>query len=147
VVLGHFFAAAGVAASLAGGAWSSALSLIRRGAMTFGFSIDAAARRRLPRIAGAALVMGGLLWLATGLVLAPASQAHGIAQAMLLAILITGGLAVYGLVLTLSGVTGWRDTIGAIRQTPRPATCAPKASVANDGAKQASCVKCDNGIR
>ena len=42
-------------------------SLIRRGAATFGFSIDAAARRRLPRIVAAALAMGGLLWLTAAL--------------------------------------------------------------------------------
>ncbi len=64
VVLGHVYGASGIAAAIALGAWSSALSLIRRGAATFGFSIDAAARRRLPRIVAAALVMGGLLWLA-----------------------------------------------------------------------------------
>ena len=63
VVLGHVYGASGIAASIALGAWSSALSLIRHGAATFGFSIDAAARRRLPRIVAAALAMGGLLWL------------------------------------------------------------------------------------
>ena len=58
VVLGHAYGASGIAAAIALGAWSSALSLIRRGAATFGFSIDAAARRRLPRIVAAALVDG-----------------------------------------------------------------------------------------
>src|ERR1019366_8922061 len=61
VVLGRIFGASGIAAAIALGAWSSAFSLIRRGAATFGFSIDAAARRRLPRIVAAALAMGGLL--------------------------------------------------------------------------------------
>ena len=50
VLLGHWFGASGIAASLAIGAWSTAFSLIRRGGETFGFSIDAAARRRLPGI-------------------------------------------------------------------------------------------------
>ena len=63
-MLGRLFGAGGIAAGIALGAWSSALALIRRGAATFGFSIDAEARRRLPRIVLAALVMGGLLWLA-----------------------------------------------------------------------------------
>ena len=58
VLLGHWFGAQGVAASLAIGAWSTALTLVRRGGETFGFSIDAAARRRLPRILAAALAMG-----------------------------------------------------------------------------------------
>src|SRR6266571_1383762 len=51
VVLGQIFGPSGIAAGIALGAWSSAFALIRRGAATFGFSIDAAARRRLPRIA------------------------------------------------------------------------------------------------
>ena len=63
VVLGQIAGVAGIAAAIALGAWSNAFALIRRGAATFGFSIDAAARRRLPRIVVAALAMGGLLWL------------------------------------------------------------------------------------
>src|SRR3954463_14681583 len=58
VVLSHFYGAAGIAAAIAFGAWSNALTLIGRGAATFGFSIDGAARRRLPRITLAALMMG-----------------------------------------------------------------------------------------
>jgi putative peptidoglycan lipid II flippase len=117
-VLGRLFGASGIAASIALGAWSSALALIRRGSSTFGFSIDAAARRRLPRIAAAATAMAGLLWLAMRL--APASGANGLAQAILLIILIVAGIAVYGLFLGLFGVTGWREAVSAFRQT-RPA--------------------------
>ena len=69
LLLGRLFGAGGIAAGIALGAWSSALALIGRGAATFGFSIDAAARRRLPRIVAAALAMGGGLWLAAPLVL------------------------------------------------------------------------------
>ena len=64
-LLGHWFGADGIAAAIALGAWSIALGLIRRGAETFGFSIDADAKRRLPRIVMAALAMGALLWCAT----------------------------------------------------------------------------------
>jgi len=32
--------------------------------------------------------------------------------------LIAGGMAVYGLLLTLLGVTGWRAALDAVRQTP-----------------------------
>jgi putative peptidoglycan lipid II flippase len=117
VVLGRLFGAAGIAASIALGAWSSALALIRRGAATFGFSIDAAARRRLPRIVAAALAMGGLLWPTTTLVLAPAATAQGAAQAVLLVMLISGGIALYGLLLALFGVIRWGDAVIAIRQT------------------------------
>jgi putative peptidoglycan lipid II flippase len=112
VVLGHLFGATGIAAGIALGAWSNAASLIRRGAATFGFSIDAAARRRLPRIAAAALAMGALLWLAVAFIPAPM---HGLAQAAVLAISIAGAMAAYGLCLGLLGVTGWRETVDALR--------------------------------
>jgi putative peptidoglycan lipid II flippase len=115
VVMGRIYGAGGIAAAIALGAWSSAFSLIRKGAASFGFSIDAAARRRLPRIAAAALVMGGLLWLAVAFM--PALTANTLAQAALLALLIAGGIAVYGLLLTVFGVIGWNDAVRAIRQT------------------------------
>ena len=120
LVLGQLFGAPGIAASIAFGAWGSALALIRRGAETFGFSIDAAARRRLPRIVAAALAMGGLLWMAAPLVLAHGGNAHGLAQAILVATLISGGMAIYGLCLALLGVIRWGEAVNAIRQTPGP---------------------------
>src|SRR5207344_3290329 len=49
LVLGHLSGANGIAAAIALGAWSSATTLMRHGAVNFGFSIDVAARRRLPR--------------------------------------------------------------------------------------------------
>jgi putative peptidoglycan lipid II flippase len=117
LVLGQIFGPSGIAASLALGAWSSAFALIRRGAATFGFSIDAAARRRLPRIVAAALAMGGLLWLIATFALPLTTTAHGLAQAVLLLILIGGGLAIYGLLLALFGVIAWGDALRAIHQT------------------------------
>jgi putative peptidoglycan lipid II flippase len=117
-VLGQLYGASGIAAAIAIGAWSSAFSLIRQGAASFGFSIDAAARRRLPRIVAAALAMGGLLWLGAALVLPLAANAHGIARAVLLGVLIAGGIAVYGLLLALFGVTGWNEAVRAFRQNP-----------------------------
>jgi putative peptidoglycan lipid II flippase len=120
VVSGHLFGPSGIAASIALGAWSSALALIRRGAATFGFSIDAAARRRVPRIAAAALAMGGLLGLMASNVLTLAANAHGIAQAALLLMLISGGIAIYGLLLALFGVTTWSETVNAFRRTAGP---------------------------
>ena len=113
----HLYGASGIAAAIACGAWSSALGLIRRGAATFGFSIDAAARRRLPRIVAAALVMGGLLWLAAAFALPMTATAHGLVQAALLGVLIAGGMALYGLLLALFGVTSWAEAKRAIRQT------------------------------
>lgn len=114
-LFGHLFGAPGIAAGLALGAWSTALALIRKGAATFGFSIDEAARRRLPRIAVAAFAMGGLLWLGTRL-LPPATEPHGLVQAIVLLLLIAAAMAIYGLFLALFGVIGWRQAVNAIRQ-------------------------------
>jgi putative peptidoglycan lipid II flippase len=120
LVLGGVFGAGGIAAGIALGAWSSALALMGRGAATFGFSIDAVARRRLPRIVAAALAMGGLLWLTGALVRALTAGMHSIAQAVLVGMLIVGGMAIYALLLALFGVLSWRDAVSAIRQTTAP---------------------------
>jgi putative peptidoglycan lipid II flippase len=116
LVSGRWFGADGIAAAIALGAWSTALSLIRRGATTFGFAIDAAARRRLPRIAAAALAMGGLLWLVSRGALAVTANGHTLAQAAVLLVLIWAGMAVYGLLLALSGAARWDEALAAIRQ-------------------------------
>jgi putative peptidoglycan lipid II flippase len=113
-LLGHLFGANGIAAGIALGAWSNALSLIRKGAATFGFSIDTAARRRLPRILAAAAAMGAVLWFAADTL--PAAGAHGFVQAISLLLLIATGIAAYGLFLQLFGVIGWREAVDAIRQ-------------------------------
>jgi putative peptidoglycan lipid II flippase len=118
ILLGHWFGASGIAAAIALGAWSTALTLIRRGAETFGFSIDAAARRRLPGILAAALAMGATLWLATRTVPTLVQGAHGLLQAAVLFILIIVGIAIYGLFLRLFGITGWREAVNAIRKPP-----------------------------
>lgn len=112
VPLDHFFGATGVAASIAGGAWSSALSLVRQGSASFGFSIDDTAFRRLPRIALAASMMGGLLWLTLGL--APAGG-HGLFRLAVLCAQITGAILVYGALLHLFGVAAWREAVNVIR--------------------------------
>src|SRR4051794_10823516 len=77
VVLGQIAGVGGIAAAIALGACSNAFALIRHGAATFGFSIDAAARRRLPRVAIAALAMSGLLLLMVALAW-PLVGAHGL---------------------------------------------------------------------
>jgi putative peptidoglycan lipid II flippase len=117
LVLGRLFGPGGIAAGIAFGAWSSALALIRRGAAISGFSIDAAARRRLPRIVAAALAMGGVLWLMARVALAPTVSMHGLAQAVILALLISGGIAIYGLLLALLGVVQWGEAVSAVRQS------------------------------
>jgi putative peptidoglycan lipid II flippase len=121
VVLGHFFGASGIAASIATGAWSSAVSLLRNSATGFGFSVDDAARRRLPRIVLAAIAMGALLWLTSGL--APAGS-HGLVRLVALALQIAAGIAVYGLLLQVLGAASWREAVAALK---RPASRDPSA--------------------
>src|SRR5258707_11032012 len=118
VVLGRIAGVGGIAAAIALGAWSNALALIRRGAATFGFSIDAAARRRLPRIVMAALAMGGGLWFAAAFVWPQAASAHGLAQAAILGMLIAASVAIYGLLLALFGVVNRADAINALKPSP-----------------------------
>jgi putative peptidoglycan lipid II flippase len=118
-LLGHWYGADGIAAAIALGAWSMALRLIRRGAETFGFSIDADARRRLPRITLSALAMGAVLWLLTRSLPALSMGAHGLVQAVLLLAVIAAGIAAYGLLLQLFGVTGWREAVNALRHRDR----------------------------
>ncbi|MCK1378908.1 polysaccharide biosynthesis C-terminal domain-containing protein, partial [Bradyrhizobium sp. 24] len=117
ILLGHFFGASGIAASIAAGAWSSAISLLRKGTREFGFSVDASARNRLPRIVLAALAMGGLLWLTAGLL--PA-QAHGFIRFIALGSQIAAGIIVYGLLLQILGVASWREAAGALKRPAQP---------------------------
>jgi putative peptidoglycan lipid II flippase len=117
VVLGRLFDVRGVAAAIALGGWSSALSLLRHGLATFGFSVDAMARRRLWRIVTAALVMGGLLWLSAPLVLEQGTNEAALTHFVLVAALIATGIAVYGLCLALFGVLRWREAIRNLRQS------------------------------
>ncbi|MBV8926762.1 MAG: murein biosynthesis integral membrane protein MurJ [Bradyrhizobium sp.] len=111
-LLGHFLGASGVAAGITCGAWSNAASLIRQGSTSFGFSLDAAARERLPRITTAAALMGALLWLAAGFTVG--AGLHGLAQATILLGLIAAAIAAYGGLLALFGVIGWREAVNAL---------------------------------
>jgi putative peptidoglycan lipid II flippase len=113
--LDRLFGASGVAGGIALGAWSGTVALIRRGRMSFGFSILPATRRRLLRIAGAAIAMAALLWLATRMA-ALNPPAHGLAQAIPVVLLIAGGAFVYLLLLALFGIAGWRETVDVIRR-------------------------------
>ncbi|MDB5618574.1 murein biosynthesis integral membrane protein MurJ [Tardiphaga sp.] len=107
--------APGIAAAIALAAWSSAALLVSRSAARFGFSLDADAPRRLPRISAAALAMGTLLWLAARFVLPWAANAHGLTQAALLGLLIAGGLAIYAALLAVFGVVTPAAALRAIR--------------------------------
>lgn len=116
VIFGRMFGIGGIAAAVALGAWSNAASLARSTAATFGFSVDVEARRRLPRIVLAALLMGGTLWLAVQL-LPTMAGAHTILQAARLAILIAFGIAVYGICLLSFRVIDWRSMRTALMRS------------------------------
>jgi len=113
VVLGHVFGASGIAASIAAGAWSSAISLLRKGTSEFGFSVDATAQKRLPRIVLAAAAMGALLWLTTGLM---PVEAHGLIRFILLGLQIAAGIAAYGLLLQILGAVTFREAVNALKR-------------------------------
>lgn len=112
-LIGRSFGAGGIAAGLAVGAWTHALVLIRRGAATFGFSIEPATRRRLPRIVLAATVMAGLL---AATPIAPAG--HGLVHAATLLTLIGCAIAIYAVLLATLGVLDWRVAVTALRRKP-----------------------------
>jgi putative peptidoglycan lipid II flippase len=114
------FGASGIAAAIALGAWSSAVVLIMRGAKSFGFSLDTDARRRLPVITGVSLAMGGALWCAARALAPWAAQAHTLMQAAILAVLILCGLALYAVLLSLTGTVRWRELRTALKRS-RPA--------------------------
>jgi len=118
VVLGRLFGIAGIAAAMAIGAWSNAVGLGRNIAVTFGFSIDAAARRRLPRIVLAALLMGGALWFAVWVL--PDAVGSRTYQVILLGLLIAAGIALYGLLLLLFRVIDWSDIWAASVRSRSP---------------------------
>ena len=111
------FGAAGIAAAIALAAWSSAAVLIARSTATFGFSLDGKARRRLPRIVIAAFAMGALLWLKAHFLWPWTVDAHGLAQAALLGLLIAGGLLIYAALLAIFGVVTPADIRRAIQQS------------------------------
>lgn len=117
LALGPRFGVGGIAASIAVAAWAAVLMLIWFGRARFGFNIDAAARRRLPRIAAAALLMGGTLWLLTTFALPSITGAHGMVQVAALGLLIAGGVAIYGVLLRWLGVISWIDASRAWRST------------------------------
>jgi len=111
LLLGHYLGVSGIAIGLAFGAWSTATSLIRQRAASFGLSLDTDAQLRLPRIVAAALIMGGLLWLASGLT----ANTHGLTQAVLLLALIAGTIVTDGLLLLVFRVITPGEVVNAFR--------------------------------
>lgn len=111
--LGASFGASGIAAAIALAAWSSAIVLMIQGGRSFGWAIDADAKRRLPMIILSAAVMGGLLWFLTRSM--PGGD-HKLAQAALVALQIACGLAIYAAPLILTGALRWRDIRSSLKK-------------------------------
>jgi putative peptidoglycan lipid II flippase len=110
--LGHV----GVAIAVAVSGWVSAGMLAGIIARRMGFSLDANARHRLPRIAWAALIMG-IAIAALQMALAPwLGGPSGLGRLIALGALICTGLAVYTTLLHLLGVARLRDLMAAIRR-------------------------------
>jgi putative peptidoglycan lipid II flippase len=111
--LGH----AGIALAVALSGWASAGLLGALIARRIGFSVDAAARRRLPRIALAAAAMGVVLEAARRAVdLHPDVGAQSTLRLAALAGLIALGLAVYLALLRVLRVATPRDLLGAVQR-------------------------------
>jgi putative peptidoglycan lipid II flippase len=104
-----------LATSIAG--WVNALglfaALVRRGH----FRLDRRARRNLPRIAAAALAMGGTLRLLLSAA-APALAGTTATRIAALAGLVAAGLAAFALAILALGVADWRDLLGRLRRQP-----------------------------
>ncbi|EKS33195.1 murein biosynthesis integral membrane protein MurJ [Afipia clevelandensis] len=115
LLFGRPYGASGVAASISLGAWFCAAILTWRGSTTFGFSIDTTARRRLPRIALCAAIMGAMLFLAESFVAPVAATAGFAAQITILGGLVAAGVSFYGLLLDLFGVLNWGEAISNLR--------------------------------
>lgn len=108
--------ASGVAGGISLGAWSCAAALGWRGAARFGFSIDALARARLPRIALCAGVMGLMLLLAEAFVAPVMAEATFAARLTILGGLVAAGISLYGLLLDLFGVVSWGEAMIGLRE-------------------------------
>lgn len=101
--------------------WLLYRTLRRRGH----FEADRQLKRRIPRLALAALIMGGLLWF-----LAPFADPYLVrslpVRALALAALVGGGVTVYGLACFATGAFALADIKALIRRRARPAATEPK---------------------
>jgi putative peptidoglycan lipid II flippase len=115
LLFGRNFGASGVAACISLGAWFCAGVLAWRTVTTFGFSIDATAERRLPRIAICAAAMGLMLFTSNYFVSPVIANASFMAQITILGGLVAAGISFYGLLLDLFGVVNWGEALVKLR--------------------------------
>ena len=115
------FGHVGIALAVAASGWASAALLGVLVARRFGFSLDDTAKRRLPRIMLAAVLMGIALE-GTQRLLAPwlGIGAATAVRAVVLAAVVILGLAVYLLLLRVLGVSSPRDWIDAMKRPMKP---------------------------
>ncbi|AEI01170.1 virulence factor MviN-like protein [Afipia carboxidovorans OM5] len=116
LLVSHTFGVAGIAASISLGAWGCAALLLWRGATSFGFSIDAAARRRLPRIALCAAIMGATLFTSQYFVAPVMETAPFFTRLTILGGMVAAGISFYGLLLDLFNVVSWGEAFGDLRE-------------------------------
>jgi len=120
LLIGRLFGASGVAASISVGAWTSTAILLWRGSRSFGFSIDATARKRLPRILACSAIMGGTLYSSQYFVAPVMETATFFARLTILGGLVAAGISLYGLLLDLFNVVSWGEAFGDLRdRSPR----------------------------
>ncbi len=116
LTFGRAFGVTGVAGSISLGAWFCAAVLGWRGAATFGFSIDAVAWRRLPRIVACAAAMGAMLYVAESFVASVESSASFAANLTILGGLVAAGISFYGLLLDLFGLSAGARLSRSLRE-------------------------------
>jgi putative peptidoglycan lipid II flippase len=61
--------------------------------------------------------MGGLLGLTASFAAIPTSPSHGLAQAVILVVLFAGAIEIYAALLPAFGITGWRESLAALRRS------------------------------
>ena len=102
------FAHVGIAAATAIGGWLNAVCLIAVAHRRGHFRLDPRSRRALPRIVGAAVGMGALIWVLGRVLSAPLAGA-ALARYAALSALVGGGLFGFAALVLLSGAANWRD--------------------------------------
>jgi putative peptidoglycan lipid II flippase len=106
----------GIAAAIAISGWVGATLLVVILSRRRWLHIDKDARRRLPRIVLATVVMAAVIVLAQEAVTSSfAIPSSGLARAAMLLVLVTMGLAVYLATLQALGVARLRDLVAAVR--------------------------------
>ena len=107
----------GIALATSAAGWVNALGLLTLLLRLGHFRLDRRARRNLPRIGAAALVMGGVLRLLL-VAAAPALSGAAVWRIGALAGLVVAGLVVFGVAILAFGIADWRHLLGRERRQP-----------------------------